>query len=84
LFNNCRALQAQSFVNPQAGSHAQNQVGPFAARAEDEKHPETEGEGEMTWLSEMEYLDWMMVAGAVLLVLGFIGFVFSQNRRYRR
>jgi len=28
----------------------------------------------------MEYPDWMMVAGAVLLVLGFIGFVFSQNR----
>jgi predicted ribosome quality control (RQC) complex YloA/Tae2 family protein len=47
LFNNCRAVQAQSFVNPQAGSHAQDQVGPFAARAEDEKHPETEGEGEM-------------------------------------
>jgi hypothetical protein len=47
LFNNCRALQAQSFVNPQAGSHAQDQVGPFAARAENEKHPETEGEGKM-------------------------------------
>jgi hypothetical protein len=40
LFNKCRAVQAQSFVNPQAGSHAQDQVGPFAARAEDEKHPE--------------------------------------------
>jgi hypothetical protein len=26
----------------------------------------------------MEYRDWMMVAGAVLLVLGFIGFVFSR------
>jgi DNA-binding NarL/FixJ family response regulator len=36
LFNNCRTVQAQSFVNPQAGSHAQDQVGPFAARAEDE------------------------------------------------
>jgi hypothetical protein len=34
LFNNCRTVQAQSFVNPQAGSHAQDQVGPFAARAE--------------------------------------------------
>ena len=34
MFNNCRAVQAQSFVNPQAGSHAQDQVGPFAARAE--------------------------------------------------
>jgi preprotein translocase subunit Sss1 len=31
-------------------------------------------------LSAMEYQDWMMVAGAALLVLGFIGFVFSQNR----
>jgi len=31
-------------------------------------------------LSAMEYPDWMMIAGAVLLVLGFIGFVVSQNR----
>jgi DNA-binding NarL/FixJ family response regulator len=36
LFDNCRTVQAQSFVNPQAGSHAQDQVGPFAARAENE------------------------------------------------
>jgi preprotein translocase subunit Sss1 len=28
----------------------------------------------------MEYRDWMMVAGAVLLVLGFIGFCISQNK----
>jgi hypothetical protein len=76
LFNNCRAVQAQSFVNPQAGSHAQDQVGPFAARAEDEKHPETEGEGEMTWLSEMAH--WLMVAGAWLVVAGFIGLGFSR------
>jgi preprotein translocase subunit Sss1 len=34
----------------------------------------------LSMLSAMEYPDWMMVAGAVLLVLGFIGFVFSQNR----
>ena len=34
----------------------------------------------MNMLSAMEYRDWMMVAGAVLLVLGFIGFAFSQNR----
>jgi hypothetical protein len=34
----------------------------------------------MSMLSAMEYRDWLMVAGAVLLVLGFIGFVFSQNR----
>jgi hypothetical protein len=40
LFNNCRTVQAQSFVNPAAGSHAQDQVGPFAAWAEDEKHPD--------------------------------------------
>jgi len=51
LFNNCRAVQAQSFVNPQAGSHAQDQVGPFAARAEDEEHPKTEGEGEVAALA---------------------------------
>jgi hypothetical protein len=35
---------------------------------------------QLSMLSAMEYPDWMMVAGAVLLVLGFIGFVFSQNR----
>ena len=51
MFNNCRAVQAQSFVNPQAGSHAQDQVGSFAARAEDEKHPETEGEGKVAALA---------------------------------
>ncbi len=34
----------------------------------------------MSILSAMEYPDWMMVAGAVLLVLGFIGFCISQNR----
>jgi hypothetical protein len=28
----------------------------------------------------MEYPHWMMVAGAVLVVLGFIGLVFRQNR----
>ena len=28
----------------------------------------------MSMLSAMEYPDWIMVAGAVLLVLGFIGF----------
>ncbi len=27
-------------------------------------------------LSAMEYRDWLMVAGAVLLMVGFIGFVF--------
>jgi preprotein translocase subunit Sss1 len=31
-------------------------------------------------LSAMEYPHWLMVAGAVLVVLGFIGFAFSQNR----
>src|SRR5438034_1359767 len=31
-------------------------------------------------LSAMEYPHWMMVAGAVLVVFGFIGFAFSQNR----
>jgi hypothetical protein len=28
----------------------------------------------------MQYPHWVMVAGAVLVVLGFIGFAFSQNR----
>jgi hypothetical protein len=32
------------------------------------------------WLSEMEYPHWMMVAGAVLLVVGFVGFAFRQNK----
>jgi len=30
--------------------------------------------------SEMEYPQWMMVVGAVLMVLGFIGLGFSRNR----
>jgi len=33
----------------------------------------------MSMLSAMEHPDWMMVAGAVLLVF-VIGFVFIQNR----
>jgi hypothetical protein len=36
LCNDCRAVQAQSFSDPQAGSLTQHQVGPFAARAEGE------------------------------------------------
>ena len=32
------------------------------------------------WLSEMEYPHWIMVAGAVLLAVGFVGFVFHKNR----
>ena len=31
-------------------------------------------------LSSMEYPHWRMVAGAVLAVVGFIGFAFRQNR----
>ncbi len=31
-------------------------------------------------LSAIEYPHWLMVAGAVLVVLGFIGFAFRQNR----
>jgi len=30
-------------------------------------------------LSGMQYPHWLMVAGAVLVVLGFLGFVFSSN-----
>jgi hypothetical protein len=33
----------------------------------------------MMLLSEMQYPHWLMVAGAVLVVLGFIGFAFRQN-----
>ena len=31
-------------------------------------------------LSAMEYPHWLMVTGAVLVVLGFIGFALSQNK----
>jgi hypothetical protein len=31
-------------------------------------------------LSGMQYPHWLMVAGAVLVVLGFGGFAFRQNR----
>jgi hypothetical protein len=32
-------------------------------------------------LSEMQYPHWLMVAGAVLVVLGFIGYAFSRRNR---
>jgi hypothetical protein len=31
-------------------------------------------------LSAMQYPYWLMVAGAVMVVVGFIGFAFSRNR----
>ena len=31
-------------------------------------------------LSAMEYPHWLIVAGSVLVMLGFLGFVFCQNR----
>jgi hypothetical protein len=34
----------------------------------------------MDALSAMEYPHWMMMAGAVLVVLGLIGFAFHRNR----
>ena len=34
----------------------------------------------MRLLSAMQYPHWMMVAGAVLVILGFVGFAFRQNR----
>ena len=40
--------------------------------------PAAEGEGEMMWLSEMEYPHWLMVAGASLVVAGFIGLGLSR------
>jgi hypothetical protein len=36
--------------------------------------------GKLRMLSAMQYPHWLMVAGAVLVVLGFIGFAFRQNR----
>jgi preprotein translocase subunit Sss1 len=33
----------------------------------------------MNMLSAIEYRDWLKVAGAVLLVVGFIGFVFTKD-----
>jgi hypothetical protein len=29
----------------------------------------------------MNYAHWLMVTGAVLIILGFIGFAFRQNRK---
>jgi hypothetical protein len=37
-----------------------------------------EGEAEMPWFSAMEYPHWMMVAGACLVVAGFIGLGISR------
>ena len=34
-------------------------------------------------LSEMQYPHWLMVAGAVFVVLGFIGFAFRQKPDHR-
>jgi hypothetical protein len=34
-------------------------------------------------LSAMQYPHWLMVAVAVLVVLGFIGFAFSKNRNLK-
>jgi hypothetical protein len=34
-------------------------------------------------LSAFEYPHWLMVAGAILVVLGFLGFAFSQKNKNR-
>jgi len=80
LFNNCRAVQAQSFVNLQAGSHAQDQVGPFAARAEDETKPEegrreaaAKGEGKMTETGRFAARPWTPADDEVLRSLALNG-----------
>ena len=31
-------------------------------------------------LFDLHYAEWMMIAGGVLVVIGFFGFAFSQNR----
>jgi hypothetical protein len=37
----------------------------------------------MMMLTAMQFPHWMMVAGAVLVTLGFIGFAFSNNRNLK-
>jgi hypothetical protein len=44
------------------------------------KRAEGEGVNLLGWLSEMQYPHWLMVAGAGLVVLGFVGFAFRQNK----
>jgi drug/metabolite transporter (DMT)-like permease len=34
----------------------------------------------MKWFFALEYPHWLMIAGAALVAIGFIGFAFSQNR----
>jgi hypothetical protein len=34
-------------------------------------------------LSALQYPHWLMVAGAVLVIVGFIGFAFSKNRNLK-
>jgi hypothetical protein len=46
-------------------------------RNSSEEEPNAKGKWPM--LSAMEYPHWLLVAGAVLVVLGFIGFAFSKN-----
>jgi hypothetical protein len=56
-------------------------------RSEDEPHrrrhsiaeKQAEGEVQMTLLSDLEYPHWLMAAGAVLVVMGFIGFAFRRK-----
>jgi hypothetical protein len=43
------------------------------------KYPDLD-QGANSVLSGMQYPHWLMVAGAVLVVLGFVGFAFRQNR----
>ena len=47
----------------------------------------TEGEQVRRWLrwegSAMQYPHWLMVVGAVLVVIGFIGFAFHRNNAER-
>jgi len=34
-------------------------------------------------VSAMEYPHWLIIAGAVMVVIGFIGFAFSRNRNLK-
>jgi hypothetical protein len=34
----------------------------------------------MNWFFALQYPHWMMIAGATLVAIGFVGFAFNQNR----
>jgi len=66
FIDDCGAAEAISAFCSLPGSKAKDRAG--------------EGEGEMTdALSAMQYPHWLLVAGAILVVLGFIGLAFRKK-----